>query len=138
MSDNLFWLKLSASAALGAFALWKLFGEEDEPAELTNTQKLYFDLGLGGAQTDAFFEEKMKELLHTGEEQFLNGELESGVKYISTGVGIAAVIGSKNNATQLGLTLFQQYGMSLPIKFRDMLFAQIQIEIDAGARIREA
>ena len=48
MSDNFFWLKLSASAALGAFALWKLFGEEDEPAELTNTQKLYFDLGLGG------------------------------------------------------------------------------------------
>ena len=48
MSDNLFWLKLSASAALGAFALWNLFGEEDEPAELTNTQKLYFDLGLGG------------------------------------------------------------------------------------------
>ena len=38
------------------------------------------------------------------------------LKYISTGVGVAAIIGSKESASELGLFLYQQYGPSLPSK----------------------
>ena len=75
----------------------------------------------------------MQQLLATGEEELRKGNFESGIKqgghenlnlnvshghpkiqYLSTGVGVAAIIGSKESASELGLFLYQQYGPSLP------------------------
>ena len=71
--------------------------------------------------TDASLQLKMEQLLATAEEQFLAGNHESGGKYISTGVGLAAILGSQSNARQLAVTLLKQYALGLPKTTRDEL-----------------
>ena len=75
--------------------------------------------------TDDALQSKMKQLLATAEEQFVAANYESGIKYMATGVGIAAILGSQSNASQLAVTLYQQFAPGLPKSDRDQLLASM-------------
>ena len=77
--------------------------------------------------TDDALQTKMKQLLAMAEEQFGAANYESGVKYMATGVGIAAILGSQSNASQLAVTLYQQFAPGLPKANRDELLSSMHL-----------